>query len=156
MKTIFTAAFIFFITSIFATDFPKKAKKERQPPMWDTLYHKNELSLNVSLPLSFLIQGDVGKGALGLTYLRAFTKRDLLRVSARHNYEVTSKSSTNLTDWRPSFDTIFLLSDHVITETSEYYNYNSPDIRIGYEHRFGKRRVKGILGMDVLFGAEFG
>jgi hypothetical protein len=157
MKTLFSLLFITFITLAHATDSVKKPKKERRPPMWDTLYCKNELSLDVGAPISFLLKPSNQNSAWALSYQRALTKRDFLRVSTRHSFEHSFTSANNLDDSTNTYIlplTNYNLHDSVITQTSKTYRYYSPDIRIGYEHRFGKRRVKGILGMDVLFGAE--
>jgi len=42
----------------------------------------------------------------------------------------------------------------IYTEPSVEEKYGWHTLRAGYEHRFGKRRVKFVLGLEVLFGIE--
>ena len=152
MRTILALLFISLFANAYAFEFRKK-HREKKPPLWDTLYFKNEISLDVSLPFSYFMGARPDNAVLGASYLRALTKRNFLRVSTRHSFENFSETRGNLDDYdyvQPGF----YLRDSVITNTSKIYRYYSPDIRFGYEHRFGKRRVKAILGVDAFLGVE--
>lgn len=155
MKHLLVLLFITLVTLAHASGPGEKPKKERRPPQWDTLYFKNELSLDIGWPVDFLLSSNVQSGVLALSYQRALTKRDFLRISTRHGFQNTSTTTDNILDNTNSLPPAnFQVPDSVFTKTGKTYRYYSPDIRVGYEHRFGKRRIKGILGMDALFGAE--
>lgn len=159
MKSLVSLLFISFIILAHASDPGARPLKAQSPTQWDTLYYKNELSLDLGLPLGFLLSGPTGSGVVALSYQRALTKHDFLRVSARFGFQKSYTGSGNINDSLSSPQYIispatFLIADSVLTQSSKTYRYFSPDIRFGYEHRFGKRRVQGILGLDVLFGTE--
>jgi len=159
MKSLLTLLAVTFIIFAHATEPGGVLLKTQSPPQWDTLYYKNELSVDLGLPIGFLLSGPTGSGAVAISYQRALTKHDFLRVSARLSYRNTNTGSGNINDSISTTQYLvppatFLIADSVFTQTTKRYKYYSPDIRIGYEHRFGKRRVQGILGLDVLFGTE--
>lgn len=132
----------------------KKVKKVRPPAQWDTLYFKNELSLDVGLPLAFLFSGQPPEaGSVALTYLRAVTKRDFIRIGTRHRFEENNWTEDNLPAF-PNQSSTPGVYPSVIVKTNKSFSSYSPDLRIGYEHRFGKRRIKGIVGADISLGAE--
>lgn len=149
---LFFASFCFYKS--FAFDFPHK-HRIRKPPEWDTLFYKNELSVDLRVPVGFLLNFSTGDNVVfGATYLRAFSKSDFFRVSTRHRiwnfYEQRNSFSENL----PIHNESSIINDSVVTISHRWYNYYSPDLRLGYEHRFGKRRVKAIIGIDLILGAE--
>jgi hypothetical protein len=159
MKPLVSLLFVSLIILAHASDPGASAFNAQSPPQWDTLYYKNELSLDLGLPIGFLLNSATGSGVVALSYQRALTKHDFLRVSTRFSFQITSSTSGNISDSLFTLPYLaspatFLIADSVLTQSSKTYRYYSPDIRLGYEHRFGKRRVQGILGLDVLFGTE--
>lgn len=160
MKSLFSLLLVALVSVAYATDPTAKLLKAQGPPQWDTLFYKNELSLDLGLPIGFLLTGSAPNGSLALSYQRALTKHDFLRISTRFHFQHTVSTTDNIYD--SSYQSLYLASpaniliaDSVLTQSTKAYGYNAPDIRFGYEHRFGKRRVQGILGLDVLLGAEF-
>ncbi|MCW5908633.1 MAG: hypothetical protein KIS94_12295 [Chitinophagales bacterium] len=139
----------------------KKPKRERPAPQWDTLYFKNEFSVDVSPVINFLT-GDFGnvRQSFGATYRRFFDKNDALRIGTRHGYHNYATSYDRLRNADAGFvymgDSILPMKpgDTVFTRSFQQTRYYTPDIRFGYEHRFGKRRVKCMLGVDALIGVE--
>jgi hypothetical protein len=135
----------------YANHLPQK-KIERRPPQWDTLFYKNEFSLDTRMAAIFFLNPTTDFGVFGATYLRALTKKDFIRISTRHQLEGFYEQFNNLREL--DFAAPNFTRDSLIKITSRWYNYYSPDIRVGYEHRFGKRRVKAIIGIDILMGVE--
>ena len=153
------AILLSFIVLLPLLSFSQKIKKERPAPQWDTLYFKNEISLDVSPVIDFLVGDIKGKPSFGITYRRFFDKNDAIRLSTRHgidNYSSTTdqfyKGDPLTFNYTPS--ALLRVGDTVLQSTYRQTNYYSPDIRIGYEHRFGKRRFKCMLGLDAIIGIE--
>lgn len=156
MKPLLVLLFSTVFAYAYAGEIPKKHKRERTPPQWDTLFHKNELSLDGSLPLGFMLNGHIGEGSVALTYLRALTKSNFLRVGIRHRFQEYHESSNNYSSYLyPYQGGTAVINGTVFTQTDKSYRLNAPDLRFGYEHRFGKRRIKAILGIDLSLGVEF-
>lgn len=138
----------------------KKQKRDKPSPQWDTLFFKNEFSLDVSPVVNFLTGNFTDmRQSFGATYRRFFDKNDALRVGTRHSYSnsVTSYDrAKNFFDFGFMSDSVFSIQpgDTVFTRYYHQTRYYTPDVRIGYEHRFGKRRVKCMLGMDAMIGVE--
>lgn len=135
---------------------PKKVKKQKPAPQWDTLYFKNELSLDISPAVAFVTGNIADRESFGFTYRRFLGKRDAIRVGTRHS--VSGYSYTGGGIYRGNFlpDSIrtFNIGDTLAYNRFYQWRNYSPDIRIGYEHRFGKRRFKCMLGIDALLGIE--
>jgi|ERR1043165_800847 hypothetical protein len=148
MKQALALLFVSLFLSSQAEELPAKHKRQRMPPQWDTLFYKNELSLDGGLPLGFLLAAKTGEGSVALTYLRALTKSNFLRVGIRHYFMEEYYHSDNL--WKALYTTTI----PYLTITDKNYTMNAPDVRFGYEHRFGKRRIKCILGVDLTLGVE--
>lgn len=134
----------------------KKIKKPRPAPQWDTLYYKNEFSLDISPAVAFVAGAINNRESFGFTYRRFLSKRDAIRVGTRHGVYIYSYRYGDVYGPSLSPDTMRTFGVGDTIAYSRYYQTDvySPDIRIGYEHRFGKRRFKLMLGADAIIGLE--
>jgi hypothetical protein len=143
-----------------AIGFSQKIKKVRPAPQWDTLYYKNEFSLDVSPAVAFIAGSIRSRESVGCTYRRFLDKNDAIRIGMRHGFDSYSYQQTEVPEGNSWFqlyrDSVYpiRLGDTVVVGSNFRTNYYSPDLRVGYEHRFGKRRFKCMLGLDALIGIE--
>src|SRR5690606_16510426 len=85
MKPFLLALLIICVNDLFASKTMKR-KREPIPPQWDTLFYKNELSLDVSPVIGFAIATYRSNESLALTYRRFLGKRDAIRIGTRHRF----------------------------------------------------------------------
>ncbi len=153
MKHIIT---IILISSITTGLFAQSKSTSRVSP-WDSLSFKNEISLDVSPPISSLLGRDIGGGeSVGITYRLFFDKQNAFRASYRSIFSFYPNRNERIEYLGYSLiapnrlDSIILITQTV--DKSERSSWHT--VRAGYEHRFGKRRLKFVLGMDVITGIE--
>jgi len=155
--TLFSVAFI----SLFAQTKHKVKKPDTRYHPWDTLRYKNEFSLDVK-PVFFILltaNPETSQWEFGYTYRRFFDKRNALRIGNRfqfynYYYSYYALGQTYLSNFPRNeipigSDTVVNLSE-TISDAK-----NDLNLRLGYEHRFCKGRVKFILGFDVINGVSF-
>ncbi|GEM_PF-1374505 len=145
---------VFLLTSLIITSHLSFAQrnKERTFFPWDSLYYKNEISLDVSPVIVGLLASNIGETeSFGITYKRFFSKRSTLRVGYRLTSVINSYERIQHLGYQVlTGDSILLKTTEAnVSELSRWQT-----LRAGLEHRFGKRRLKFVLGFDLLLGIE--
>lgn len=114
------------------------------------LLYKNEFSLDISPAIRWAIAPHEGPESVSATYRRLLSNKHALRISYRSSF---SSFSNMYPSQNASY--AFIPPDSIVILTFNEYNYRRNffhSIRTGYEYRFGKRKVTGIVGIDLLNG----
>jgi len=160
-KIIFIALFSVALIPLFGQTKQKVKKPFTSYHPWDTLCYKNEFSLDVKPVFLILLatSPDESQWEFGYTYRRFFDKRNAFRIGNRfqlykYNYTYSALGENYLSNF-PANE-IPIGSDTVVNLSETISNSkNDLNLRLGYEHRFCKGRVKFILGFDVINGVSF-
>ena len=148
-KILITISFCLTVLGLFA-----QSKRASRVSPWDSLYFKNEISLDVSPAVSLLLGGIGASESYGFTYRHFFSKKDAIRAAYRSTL-IDEAYDPYVEDigYRaiPGRTDSIVLITHVrdVKESTDWHTF-----RVGYEHRFGKRRVKFFLGADLVTGIE--
>lgn len=127
---------------------PKKTYKYIHPYN-DTLWRKNEIGFGISAPfLSSTLYKGLKNIDINIQYKRLLTSRDALRFGI--NYNENGNQYYTTTTYIPHLD--FKDNDSIPYSSTDYNHNQSAYLNIGYEHYFGKKRVKFIIGSDLVVG----
>lgn len=158
MRIILTIALGFIITLSSAQTPPLTAPKTKKPAQWADFSYRNEIGVDVSPLLSLMISNPKTFDHVSIVYKRYLDRNDILRVGAKLGYDIytsyfTSVPSINQQSPSPRPNQ-WLQEDTFVQQINQKNVTLTPTLHIGYEHRFGKRRIKGILGVDIIAGVE--
>lgn len=142
MKSLLIFLTAFFYLSVFSL----QAQKDTSSA---AAFLKNELLLDISPAIKWAVTTGNEPESVAFTYKRYLKPEHVLRVSYRSIFY-----SSQVTDYYgkaysyKTADTI-LLYDINRDETIRNFSHS---IRAGYEYHFGKKRVQGIIGVELING----
>jgi len=132
-----------------------KEKETKQRP-WKELQYKNSLSLDISPAIGFIAGKLPGESespeSIGATYRHFWKNKHVLRISYRSTFQrinyndAYGPDAMGYTYIYP--DSIKLFTQQVYISLEERWH----TIKAGYEYWAGRRRVKGIFGIDLTNG----
>lgn len=129
---------------------PKKTYKYIHPYN-DTLWRKNEIGFGISAPglSDAFVKKNKDIFDCNIQYKRLFTKSNAFRLGVNYYSESTGNDNTYV---NPATLGSFNNLDTITTRATEYTSNKSAYINFGYEHFFGKKRIKFIIGSDIIVG----
>jgi hypothetical protein len=134
-----------------AQDSSYSKKKQRKPPMWDTIAYRNEVSADFSPLLAPLAEMPNIFSHAGFFYKRYVHHAGLIRAGVKMGYEYRNSAYISYQSLRPN-QTVDM--DTFLHFSKSKHRVLSPALHIGYEYRLGKRRIKFVIGADIFAGAQ--
>lgn len=107
---------------------------------------KNELGFNIAPIAVALMGGEAYRPTFSLSYKRIIKEKNALRFSLNYQFPMMN--------WNYG-DDYYIVSQTDNTQLRRYFerdNGNKIQTNIGYERRFGKRKIKYFFGADLTLG----
>lgn len=121
---------------------------------WSILHYKNEISLDTSPILAVLLSNYAENQAYGFTFRHFFNNNSAIRAAYRSTLTEYDTENQDVLSYQPvefgRTDSFKL----VLVKSGYFDNTDRHTFRVGYEHRFGGRRVKLCLALDIIVGFE--
>lgn len=158
-KKYLTIVFIIVTNIVLAQDTIPKPKKEPHPLVAE-ITRRNELSFNIAPAIGFLTTTTVTHFNTSLGYSRNFGRNHYLRTGIRAlflptgNY-INENSFFNTFKYQTATSDSLLNFTDTVNVSKGFDNNTRASIYIGYEHLFGKRRTRFILGLDANIGITY-
>lgn len=122
-------------------------------PYNDSLWQKNEIGFGISAPVlsNAFVRNKKDIVDCNIQYKRLVSPNNIIRLGL--NYFHSNYGNTyGVPSGFISTSNQFINSDSFKQLSTEYNNINNGYLNIGYEHLFGKKRIKFILGSDITLG----